>query len=347
VGYKIADTLTNGKRESDLVINDNESSLVYAVFDALDATGGNIGRTAITLNEAGYRTRTGQRFMPNTVRKIAARKLYIGIMESPLTDKIIHRGDLQIISVEQFDRVQALIKNRQRPTPGAKGRYPFTGFVVCGTCGGPMVGTKNGNTLYYACVTRRKFGPTACAHGRHYRGDWLAEATAGLITEAIENSGIMEKILNNAANAYGKTVSEEALEAAIDGETKVIKEQRNRLIEAIAAGVLTQAEAAVKLDSLRESEGRLIVERANISKKVAIRDDFLKAIKVLRTAPIKDKLITTAKKQPAMYRKLLWLFFEPNSLQVDQTFTLTITGYQFTEAFSSAIKEASFCNIVP
>lgn len=343
-GYKIVHSLVGKKRVSDLAINDNESPLVHAVFDTLEATGGNIGKTAVVLNEAGYRTRTGKRFMPNTIRKIAGRKLYIGIMESELTDKVIHRPKLQIIPVTQFERVQALIKTRKRPTPGAKGRYPFTGFVVCGTCGGPMVGAKNGNKLYYACVTRRKFGPTACACGRHYRNDWLIAATAALIAETMENSGVIEKILNDAVNEYGKTVSEEALEAAIDGELKIVKEQRKRIIDAIADGVLTQVEATEKLNSLRESEERLIVERANVSEKAAIRDDFLKAIKILKQVSIRDELMTIASEQPATFRRLLGMVFEPNSLRVEQNLSLTITGYRFTGAFSDLIYEPSFCN---
>lgn len=347
VGYKFV-YITNGKKqESDLAIDDNEARLVQKIFSTLIATGGNIGKTAITLNEAGYRTRNGKRFMPNSIRKIAHRKMYIGIVESQLTDKIIHRPDLQIIDVSRFELAQLLIENRKKPTPGAKGQYPFTGFVVCGTCGGAMVGAKRGGVgQYYSCVTRRKFGPTACAHGRYYRHNSLVEATAALIAETIQTSGIMERMINDAANEYGKTISEEALEAAIDGEIKVIKEQRQRLVEAIAAGVLTPDDAAKKMNSLRESEQRLIVERVNISEKAAIRDEFLDAMEILKDADIKENLMEIAEKKPLAFRRLLGMFFEPNSLRVEQDpIALTIKDYQFTEAFNSLVNELSFCNI--
>lgn len=347
VGYKFSHTINGGKKETDLTIDDKEAVLVRMIFYTLVSTGGNIGRTAIVLNEAGYTTRNGKRFMPGSLRKIAHRKLYIGIYETKLTDKIIHRPDLQIIPVAEFERVQLLIDRRRKPTPGARGKYPFTGFVVCGTCGGAMVGAKQGGIgQYYSCVTRRKFGKTACEHGRHYRHNSLVEATITLIAETIKDSGLMERILNDAANEYGKTVSEEALEAAIDGELKVIKEQRQRLVDALAAGILTKDDAAKKITELRESEQRLIVERANITEKAAIQDEILNALKIINGTSIENELMIIAEKQPIAFRRLLGMVFEPNSLRVEQTpTTLTITDYQFTEAFNHLTKELFSCNI--
>jgi site-specific DNA recombinase len=346
-GYKYIYPIEGRKQKSDLAIDDDEAKRVRLIFGTLVATGGNIGKTAIILNEAGYTTRNGKRFMPNSIRKIAHRKIYIGIVESKLTDEIIHRPELQIISVSQFERVQALIDNRRKPTPGAKGQYPFTGFVVCGTCGGSMVGAKQGGGgQYYSCVTRRKFGPTACAHGRHYRHSSLVEVTAALIAATMQDSGTMERILNEAANEYGKTISEEALEAAIDGELKIIKESRQRLIDAIAGGILTQDDAAKKMNSLRDSEQRLTVERANISEKAAIRDEFIKAMEILKDSDIKAKLMTIAEEEPLTFRRLLGLILAPNSLKVSQSpSVLTIDDYQFTEAFNSLEEELSFCNV--
>jgi hypothetical protein len=70
----------------------------------------------------GYTGQTGKPFSANTRRWIVTRKLYIGIFESKVTDKITHRPDLQIISVEQFERVQELIKNQS----GKKGNETAT-----------------------------------------------------------------------------------------------------------------------------------------------------------------------------------------------------------------------------
>ncbi len=348
LGYKFAHNIENGKRVSDLAIDTEEAKLVQVIFDTMEATAGNIGKAGITLSDAGHRSKNGKKFVPSTLRRIVHRKMYIGIMESKLTDKVIHRPDLQIISIDQFERVQALIKSRKRGTPGAAGRYPFTGFVVCSTCGGPMVAAnqKERGGIYYSCTNRRKYGASACSTGKSYRHKPLIEATTKLIAETIENSDLMTRLLNDAANEYGKTISEEAHEAAIDGELKVIKESRQRLIDAIAAGILTMEDAAQKMDELRTREQHLTVERASISEKTAIKDEILNAIQLINGAPLKEKLITIARKKPLIYRRLLGLVFEPNSLEIEYKThkVYKIVGYKFTPAFASLLEPLSFCN---
>ena len=94
--------------------------------------------------------------MPNTIRRIASRKLYIGIFETAITDKITHRPELQIISVGQFERVQALIQNRagQKRDLGRRGKYLLTGFLCCATCGGAVAAAKRNDRIFYQCVNR-------------------------------------------------------------------------------------------------------------------------------------------------------------------------------------------------
>jgi hypothetical protein len=148
--------------------------------------------------------------------------------------------------------------------------------------------------------------------------------------------------MQKAAAQYGKTVTEEALEAAVAGELESVKAGKQRLVEAIRLGGLTTEEAAAKLAELREQEHRLIVEVASIAEKTTITDQWQPALDSLegRTiAELANRLYFLAENSPVAFRRFLALVFEPNSLQV-KTERINRTShwigylerYQLTEA---------------
>jgi len=78
----------------------------------------------------------------------------------------------QLISLEEFDRIQTLKRKRPCASRGGGGRsmasdYLLTGLIRCGMCGGPMVGHYNNPRIpdgrYYACSARRERGTSVCA----------------------------------------------------------------------------------------------------------------------------------------------------------------------------------------
>lgn len=354
LGYKVVYVDNEGQKPlSDLAIDENENELSKVVFDTIEATGGNLGRTAIRLNEMGYKGKRGGKFSPNTVRQIAQKQIYIGLIQNAYTDKVIHRPELQIISVSQFERVQQLIKSRKVGTrdSGTRGSYPFTGFIICGNCGGSMVAAnQKKNGLIYSCVNRRKYGKAACPHSKHYKHDIIADAMTTFLADFINGEMGLSNVLNDAANQYGKTISEEALEAAVNGELAAVKQEKTRLIDAISKGILSDSEASNKLTELREEEQNLNHELAGIKEKAAIREDWLAAIEALKKVNIKSELTRMAQHKPIIFRRLLGLFFSPNSIRVrteriegnKRKRKAIIEGYEFTEA----VKEFNTLSIV-
>lgn len=313
LGYKL--NYKDGK-DADFAINETEVKTVKAIFDMLEATGGNISATAKKLNQLGYTGKKRKNFSPFTIRRIAKRKLYIGIFETKITDKISHRPDLQIISVEQFKRVQELIRSRKVDPKdmGKRGRYIFTGFVVCGNCGGVMVAASKGRVVYQ-CVIRRH-GEAGCSAGKTY-GEHLIlppiiEFLAGFIQSQID----FHTALNAAAAQYGKSITEEAIEAAIQGELASVQAGKQRLIDAISLGILTTQEAASKLAELREQEQRLTIEQSSIAEKTAIMAQWQEALDALKGQDITGRLKELAEQKPIAFRRLLSIVFEPNSLRV-------------------------------
>ncbi len=315
--YKV---VWNGK-DGDLTIHKAEAEIIKVIFDTLEATGGNFGATAKKLNELGYTTKTGTKFYPFTIRGIARRKLYIGIFETSLTDKISHQPDLQIISVDQFKRVQELIKSRKVDSKnmGKRGRYIFTGFVICGGCGGAMVAAvqkKATGHVVYQCENQRRHGKAGCSASKTYSQRLILPPIIEFLAGFIQNQINFNAALDDAAARYGKSITEEAIEVAIQGELASVQAGKQRLIEAISLGILTHQEAAVKLAELRQQEQQLTVELSSIAEKTAIMGQWQEAIDTLKGQDITGRLYQMAEQKPVSFRRLLSLVFEPNSLRV-------------------------------
>jgi DNA invertase Pin-like site-specific DNA recombinase len=309
-----------GQREqADLVIDPEGEDLVKLIFDTLEATGGNMTETAKRLNKAGNRGKNGGRFTQTSIRQIIENKLYIGIFESKVTDKVTHRPDLQIISLAQFERVQEMVKSRAGNGKGLgrRGHYIFTGIVVCSNCGGVMVaGRKKSGHISYQCMSRRKFGQDSCLTGQTVSEHLILPPIIDFLANFIQSQLDFHTSLDNAASLYGKTITEEAIEAAITGELASVKAGKNRVVEAITLGILTNQEAAGKLAELREQEQRLTVELSNISRKAAIMIEWQIAIEALKGQDITTALNTLVEQNPIAFRRLLALVFEPNSVKV-------------------------------
>ncbi len=234
MGYVVTGSGSN----SDLEVDPEGAKLVKLIFDTLETTDGNLHRTAQQLNEMGYRGSWGGAFRANTLKRIVERKLFIGILETSLTEQVFHRPDLQIITIEQFEKVNKMLEKRSdksKNAKGVKGRYIFTGFVACGNCGGTMVGARRTEgDITYQCVARRHYGKTACSASKAYAEHLILPPVVEFLTELIHNQIDLQNSLNEATAKYGKSITEEALEAAIQGELVSVKAGKQRLVVPLA-----------------------------------------------------------------------------------------------------------------
>lgn len=316
LGYEVV--YPAGTKNGDLAILEKEVKLVKLIMDTLESTGGSYWATAKKLNEQGYTGKSGKLFTANSIKVIASRKLYIGIFETKITDKITHRPDLQIISVSQFEHVQELIKRRARqdkPSMGKYGHYILTGFVACGHCGGPTHAANMKKFVAYQCSNYRHFGRAACS-GKTYTEHLILPPIIEFLAGFIQSQIDFLAAADTAAAQYGKSVTEEALEAAVQGELASVQAGKQRLIEAISLGILTNQEAAVKLAELREQEQRLTIELSSIAEKTAIMAQWQIALDALKGQDITGKLYELAEREPIALRRILSIVFEPNSIRV-------------------------------
>lgn len=111
----------------------------------------------------GFRTREGQPLCRSAIYKIFNHEFYSGRYEYPRSSGEWYHGKHEpMVSVEEFERVQAILGNKKRPRPLTR-RFAYTGIMQCGHCGASITAEekvkrhKNGNThhyVYYRCTKR-------------------------------------------------------------------------------------------------------------------------------------------------------------------------------------------------
>ena len=143
------------------------------------------GATAIMkgLNDDGIRTRTGKPWRMGGVLKVLKNYNYTGNLilqktysENHLTKrKMINCGEQPqyhvegaheaIIDLETWEAVQEEIERRAKyyaPTKKATS-YPFTGLIVCGTCGKHYRRKTTASGVIWVCTTYNTHGKKGCA----------------------------------------------------------------------------------------------------------------------------------------------------------------------------------------
>ena len=112
------------------------------------------------------REKYGVNWCDMTFRRMLQENLYTGIY-----DRSGRRNENfapPIITSQQFNRVQDLLKRNSRFSPSGK-VYIFTSVLVCAECGHKMVGYKSADFYYYRC--NQHFQRGRCTHNHSVRED--------------------------------------------------------------------------------------------------------------------------------------------------------------------------------
>lgn len=126
-----------------LTVNETEAVLIRLIFDLY--TKDRLGSRTIahTLNERGYRTRSGALWAYRRILTILENRVYLG--EIHYRDVVAVDAHTGIIEPEQFDQAQRLLDQRGESysTRAASGSdYMATGRITCPKCGHAMIGTR-------------------------------------------------------------------------------------------------------------------------------------------------------------------------------------------------------------
>lgn len=239
-----------------------------------------------------------------------------------------------------WQRANAVLKERSQRRGGSTAKYPFSGVLVCPFCGGMMYGRRHGakeTRVTYECYNAVKFGKEVC-QGRKYSSSVVAGGIIPFLADVIKSHLGLDKVLNDAANEHGKTVTEAELEQRIQAELLTVREGKGRIVKAIAGGLISDDEAKGQLDDLRAKEQRLTQDLATIGEKERIRKDYLEGMEALKNQDVEATLWEMYESSPNVLRKIVRLIFK--SIQIGTTGRTTgtkarVEASEFTEAFLS------------
>lgn len=179
-GYKLVRQGRTNKRGHDLydlVINEDEASLVRLIFDKYVTEGRGAQSIANLLNSMKVKNRSGNNWHPSSIRGMIKNITYIGILRSGESRSQV-LPQLQIIDEQTFQAAQQITNQRSGKYEGIRhiplnirGTSLLAGNVFCGHCGARLSLTTNGKgkpksdgsdtiRVRYVCQTKtRKHEP--------------------------------------------------------------------------------------------------------------------------------------------------------------------------------------------
>ena len=144
LGYELVKSGRLNKRKHelyDLKVKEEDAAIVRLIFDKYTKEGLGVQKIANFLNNGSYANPTGNRWSYNTIRNVLHNLTYTGYLRSG-ESRSPFIPELQIISQEQFDRAQEILrqradvlKNTPRVPLNMKGNALLSGNVFCGHCG--------------------------------------------------------------------------------------------------------------------------------------------------------------------------------------------------------------------
>jgi len=151
-GYQLEKRGRFNKRNHEVYeieIHEREAAVVQLIFNLYYTYGYGSQRISTYLTESGIMTRKGDNFTHVTIYHMLKNRAYTGVLKSGKTVSQIF-PHLQIISLETFEQVQLLMRERAKPKDervvplNTKGNSLLSGLGYCGHCGARLVITTSG-----------------------------------------------------------------------------------------------------------------------------------------------------------------------------------------------------------
>ena len=214
-GYRLefqGRTNKKGQPVRDLLIDEEEAAVVRDIFRLITVEGYGTNKVASQLNLRGIKTKRGTTLWRGTsIRAIISNPIYKGVLR--FGDELSPPFEnLRIVSDEEFDCCEALVKGRapERPEkpvePIQQGsRNLLTGLIFCGYCGNRLCYSHNKThrkladgteKVYdrhlYRCY-RRISSPTSCEGPSAYEMDPINEAVEVAVRDYLNRISIIPR----------------------------------------------------------------------------------------------------------------------------------------------------------
>ena len=188
-------TILGYRRQKDgsLVIIDKEAKLVRKIFDSY-LRGQGKRTIARKFNREGIPTRMGKLWTEHGIDYILRNEKYTGellLQKAYVADHLskkklpnkgvypmykVENNHPAIIDIATFKAVQELVNKPQAKV--TRKAYPFTGKVICGSCGKHYIRKKSHKGYIWTCAMKERYGKAACLKSRNIPEGILMETTA-------------------------------------------------------------------------------------------------------------------------------------------------------------------------
>ena len=266
------------------VINEYEAEAVRLIFK-MYLDGCSYGEIIEALNTRGFKTRRGVDFGKNSLYEILHNERYTGtyvyVKDTAKStngkysrhggnyppDAVIRipGGMPAIISVEDFKKVQAKMKERQHKAAkfSAKQEYLLSGKIFCGECGSPFAGNSRkprpDHPLYisYKC-TRRNQRDTKCNNPEINR-DKLERLVLERLSGVLFNPDVIPRLVEQ-YNEYIAEKTGSAKERTLALQTE-LRDVERKITNTVNLMIETGSSAFKdKLNELEQSKEKLLFE---------------------------------------------------------------------------------------
>jgi site-specific DNA recombinase len=186
-----------GKRE--LEVDPAWGDVVRGIWPAI-TSGLTLRQVADQLNAAGLPTgRTGCRWQPTTVRKVALNPRYVGLLVTAAAQEEARKALASRFNPKQTGRPS------HRAITHSLREWPLSGIARCGDCGGALVGVTSSNATgkayhYYRCSARQHHGRARCSF-KDIRAEPWERAVVDFLVEGAKATGLLAPRLRSYAAA--------------------------------------------------------------------------------------------------------------------------------------------------
>jgi site-specific DNA recombinase len=286
----------------DFAINAEEANLVRRVFDLYEQH--SEGRVARMLNDDGVRWpvknpglqakfggRTERPFTGVAIHDIVHNELYAGFVTWGKDKRSRHlrdfetarvfRPDLQIVSLEQWTRIERIREERKRVPPrSVSSPFLFSGLVKCRFCRGALTGVRKRNKTspQYSCNARSGGGPAACP-GQSVSESVARAAAVHFLQVLFAERIALEPFIESTVRRFDD--GDETLVREAQAELRVLEQQKRNLIDAVASGFLRHDDIRAKTVELEDRRERLDRRLVAAGGRQELRADLAAAVRLL------------------------------------------------------------------
>lgn len=172
---------------------------------------------------------------------------------------------LRIVDAELFDAAQA--RRTDRTFKGKRGarkpRHPLSGLLRCGACGAGMsIKDRDKWRLRIVCSQHKEAGK--CDNRRSYYLDKIEACVVGILKDKIGSRAAIAHYVR-CYNDEQRAISVDAINARSRADAKMAEAQRglDRMIDAVARGTITDAEADLRIPAFRAQRDQAAADLAS------------------------------------------------------------------------------------